>query len=386
MEWISKSEILIVGLGLLGGSYAKALKRLGYHVTALARRQETIDYAVSHGIIDTGSVGVDPALVGGADAVIELPQVYALRPAQLFARGGVGVLNKIGADVLSFGCETDDAELLLKARFAVNNPDRAALKQALARGESYPKALSIAAAGEDAALKALLSAPNFLLALEYINEIERASSPIEICPVRREGGYHDEASLLSATGVRARLLKGDLSGATEGLPSEIAQIYAGEASKGLPDMNRLDALMLNALRNMDVSLVSSPDDSEGLINRVKKAALSSGTFEEALFKVKCKRYTLSRVRRLMMDAVLRLPQAPSEVPYVRLLGARRASEPLLRELKARSGGALTSGTRLIRDDPVFLAECRATDLWGLMSANPEYRAAGREFTVGTLYV
>lgn len=75
MEWISKSEILIVGLGLLGGSYAKALKRLGYHVTALARRQETIDYAVSRGIIDSGSVGVDPALIGAADAVI-----FALYP------------------------------------------------------------------------------------------------------------------------------------------------------------------------------------------------------------------------------------------------------------------------------------------------------------------
>ncbi len=75
MEWISKSNILIVGLGLIGGSYAKALTRLGYHVTALARRQETIDYAVSNGIIARGAVGVDPALVGSADAVI-----FALYP------------------------------------------------------------------------------------------------------------------------------------------------------------------------------------------------------------------------------------------------------------------------------------------------------------------
>ena len=70
MEWISKSNVLIVGLGLIGGSYAKALKRLGYHVSAIARRQQTIDYAVAHGIIDGGSAEVDPALIGGADAVI----------------------------------------------------------------------------------------------------------------------------------------------------------------------------------------------------------------------------------------------------------------------------------------------------------------------------
>ena len=75
MEWISKSKVLIVGLGLIGGSYARALKRLGYSVTALGRRQETIDYALREGIIDAGAAGVDSALVGEADAV-----VFALYP------------------------------------------------------------------------------------------------------------------------------------------------------------------------------------------------------------------------------------------------------------------------------------------------------------------
>ncbi len=75
MEWISKSKVLIVGLGLIGGSYARALKRLGYTVTALSRRQETIDYALREGIIDAGSAAVDETLVREADAVI-----FALYP------------------------------------------------------------------------------------------------------------------------------------------------------------------------------------------------------------------------------------------------------------------------------------------------------------------
>ncbi len=75
MEWISKSKVLIVGLGLIGGSYARALKRLGYTVTALSRRQETIDYALREGIIDAGAAGVDETLAGEADAVI-----FALYP------------------------------------------------------------------------------------------------------------------------------------------------------------------------------------------------------------------------------------------------------------------------------------------------------------------
>ena len=78
MEWISHSRILIVGLGLIGGSYARALKRLGYHVTAIEKRQEAIDYALENHIIDDGSTEVDKEIVGSADAVIFglYPQVF----------------------------------------------------------------------------------------------------------------------------------------------------------------------------------------------------------------------------------------------------------------------------------------------------------------------
>lgn len=64
------TKILIVGLGLLGGSYAMALKKQGYAVTAIARRQETIDYALSHGIIDSGSAFVDESLIKDADLIV----------------------------------------------------------------------------------------------------------------------------------------------------------------------------------------------------------------------------------------------------------------------------------------------------------------------------
>ena len=75
MKWISDSNILIVGLGLMGGSYAKALKRLGYRVNAISRRWETIEYAMENGIIDYGSAETDEKLIGEADAVI-----FALYP------------------------------------------------------------------------------------------------------------------------------------------------------------------------------------------------------------------------------------------------------------------------------------------------------------------
>ena len=75
MEWINKSNILIVGLGLMGGSYAKAFKKFGYHVSAIDKRKEGIEYALQNNIIDEGSSEVDPKLIGEADTVI-----FALYP------------------------------------------------------------------------------------------------------------------------------------------------------------------------------------------------------------------------------------------------------------------------------------------------------------------
>ncbi len=75
MEWISQKNILIVGLGLMGGSYARALKRLGFHVCAIDTDSESIRWAEENGIIDRGYDRVDEATVRDADAII-----FALYP------------------------------------------------------------------------------------------------------------------------------------------------------------------------------------------------------------------------------------------------------------------------------------------------------------------
>ena len=68
-------KVLIVGLGLLGGSYARALKRFGFHVSAITKEQSSIDYAIGEGIIDEGSTELDKRIIGEADLVI-----FALYP------------------------------------------------------------------------------------------------------------------------------------------------------------------------------------------------------------------------------------------------------------------------------------------------------------------
>ncbi len=75
MKLIKKINILIVGLGLLGGSYAKGLKKLGFYVSAITRSQKTIDYALENGLIDSGTTEVTAEAVGNADLII-----FALYP------------------------------------------------------------------------------------------------------------------------------------------------------------------------------------------------------------------------------------------------------------------------------------------------------------------
>lgn len=78
MKLIHDKTILIVGLGLIGGSYAMALHRNGFRVTAITKVQSDLEYALEKGMIDAGSTAVDPALVGEADLVI-----FALYPHDL---------------------------------------------------------------------------------------------------------------------------------------------------------------------------------------------------------------------------------------------------------------------------------------------------------------
>ena len=76
--WTKDTQVLIVGLGLMGGSYARALKKQGFHVTAITRSQSSIDYALAEGFIDRGYTEVSEESVSSADAVI-----FSLYPGAL---------------------------------------------------------------------------------------------------------------------------------------------------------------------------------------------------------------------------------------------------------------------------------------------------------------
>ncbi len=93
-------KILIVGLGLLGGSYARVLKRFGFHISAITKEQSSIDYALNEGIIDEGSTQLDERIIGEADLVIFAlyPHVFVewIKKNQNFLKSGAIITDVTG--------------------------------------------------------------------------------------------------------------------------------------------------------------------------------------------------------------------------------------------------------------------------------------------------
>jgi len=79
MKVTTDKRVLIVGLGLIGGSYAKALTKKGYRVSAITGSRSSIDFALDNGVIEAGSTQADPQLIGSADIV-----VFALYPKGIY--------------------------------------------------------------------------------------------------------------------------------------------------------------------------------------------------------------------------------------------------------------------------------------------------------------
>ena len=115
MKLIKKLNILIVGLGLLGGSYAKGLKKLGFEVNAITKEQSSIDYALEHGIIDNGTTEIDPKLIGKADIVVFAlyPHIFIkwVKENQQHFKSGAVLTDVTGVK----GCVVDEIQSILRS-------------------------------------------------------------------------------------------------------------------------------------------------------------------------------------------------------------------------------------------------------------------------------
>ena len=324
------------------------------------------------------------ALCCGADAVFELPALFAVRTADIFARGGVAILSALGCDYLSFGCETNDISFISRlAELRANEPKALseAIRSKLDAGMSHARARGEAVAEMLNVPKEQLNAPNLALAVEYLRAVNELKSDIQPLIVARRGEYHSRnlQDYASATAIREALQRGDESVADH-MP-EGARFQLEHAGK----MHEMDDLLLCRLREMGAKGIAElPDVNEGLEDRVYAAAMQSASRDELIARVKCKRYTCARVSRLCAHALLGITgDIVSRHPlpeYARLIGLRTDATTLMREIGCRAGLPILSDATRLRGNEIFDAECRATDLRALLCDEPEERRGGAEFT------
>ena len=301
----------------------------------------------------------EAALKSGVDLVAELPAVYAVSCAERFARGGVNISKMFGCvNYLAFGCEDDDIDLLKTAAFAGENPEvNAIIAEQMNSGSYYPKAYEYAVrqvcGGEVADV---LTKPNNILAVEYIRALR--GTDIKPLPIKRVGAEHDsdgaDGIYASASYIRKLLRSG--KSAEKLLPYAPSEITYPE---------KLDRALLYKLRNMNAEqLRALPEVGEGLENRILSAARKFGTAEEVIDEVKTKRYTRSRICRILTCALLGITEElqTKTADYARVLGFTDEGGKML---KACIGKVITSAAKaedLGSDTAELLAaDIRATD-------------------------
>lgn len=307
------------------------------------------------------------AVLSGADLVLELPVTACLSSAEGFASQGVGLLGSF-CDRLCFGAETADPGRLTQAAQALLSPEFTdALSSELVKGLSFPAARQAAleAMGFDGSI---LSTPNNILAVEYCKAILARSSSMQPMPILREGSYHDTAPDLfnpSATAVRALMENGSWQSF---VPEEAAEVFAGAP---LHTMAQGEKAVLTRLRTMtEQEFEALPYGSEGLWRKLMKACRRESSLEAILTAVKSKRYTRTRLDRMVMCAFLGLTaeDLAAPAPYARVLALNDKGREILR--KARSVGCYPNiGEKL--DSPYQVIENRCGALYGLFADQPE---------------
>ena len=298
----------------------------------------------------------------GADLVLELPITTALSSAENFADGGVRVLAPI-CDTLCFGAETArKAQLFSAAEALLSDAFPPLLREELESGKSFPAARAAALQKMDISSE-ILSQPNDILAVEYCKAILRQKADLDIFPIHRQGSYHAlsvDADNPSATAVRNLMLIAHNWKSC--VPQAARAILEGET---LHSISAGERAMLGKLRTMtDAEFEALPYGSEGLWRKLMHASRQEATLEEILTATKSKRYTRSRLDRMVMCAFLGITaeDLQMQVPYTRVLAFNDRGRILLKQAK-KNGVYLNAGEK--KDHPYWELEKRCGDLYGL---------------------
>ncbi len=308
------------------------------------------------------------AIAGGADLVIELPTIYSISSAENFADGAVKVLDSLGiVDTISFGMEAEDLSSLNNiATVLYSEPPEyvSVLMHELQKGESFPKARDNALMMYLNDIKRyanILKGSNNILAIEYLKALKKQKSNLMPIGIKREKVYYNSMKIIdefaSATGIRNLLLRNQVEEVRKVVPSTTFQILMNNFRNGtyVLDLTAYNYEIIYKLRNMTVKEISElPDVAEGLENLIKEAAGKTNNLIELISMIKSKRYTQTRIQRILIYAMLGITKKDMElskkiIPYIRVLGCSENGKMLLSQINPKVS-VITSLKRFEEDN------------------------------------
>lgn len=330
------------------------------------------------------------AVKSGVDLVVELPSIYASQSAELFAKGSVALLNSLGCvNSICFGSEEGNIDALyLIASILCLEPQefKEKLSSYLCEGMLFPTARNKAlfdyinspdfSFGDnfndidlsEERLNDILSSSNNILGIEYIKQLISLKSDIKPFTIGRiHSEYNSEeisGNINSATAVRKKLYEiisskennsSDIdelinsiqtsTDITNSIPESTLNMITSNIEKGFLPMYPeyfFETLISTIIRDKK-NLESYFDISEGIENKIFKAALVTKDYDDLLNLVKSKRYTMTRIKRCLNNILLGITKDDMElakgintIPYVRILAFNSKGREIIREIKKSS--------------------------------------------------
>ena len=324
------------------------------------------------------------ALKSGVDAVIELPPLFSLSSAEHFAFSSVYLLNATGIiDCICFGSEDTDFNKIMRAADILSNESeefKTLLFEQLRLGKGYASARHHAAniiSGEHLPL----DMPNCILAVEYLKALKRLKS--RMTPFVSPHLECDSNQYKSASSIREAIFSGCFTASESCMPDECYQILRN--SSAFTSINDFSLLLHQALitkTNHELSEIF--EVSEGIQNRIISAAQSHYHITEIIETAKTKRYTATRLQRVIMNTILGVTtnffnKYSGKPPYIRLLGFNSQKEYLVRQIVKNA--TLPVITNVKKDYERLLKECpsaaemlrfdmMASEIYGAASKSP----------------
>lgn len=270
------------------------------------------------------------ALMYGVDLVVLLPYSFATESSDFFAKGSIEILNHLKCNRIVFGSESNDiSSLKCLANIQLNDENyNKIVKEELDKGINYPTAMSDALSKISSKT---VKEPNDLLALSYIKEIIKNNYQIDAISIKRTNDYNStslDSNISSARSIREALYNN----------LDVSSSVPDETLKYLVKCD--DELLFNLLKykiitEKDLSIYQTVD--EGLENKIKKEILNSNNLDELIKRVKTKRYTYNKIKRMLIHILCSFTKEEkekySDIKYLQVLGFSNKGKEYLNKIK-----------------------------------------------------